>query len=250
MSWSALALAALGALLVGPAFAADPPAQPLRVFFTIAPAPAPQPNAKAHAEALEKERDAAWTEYENAFKELKKKYGKDYEKWSAEQKDEARKVYEKYVARAIDYLLFTIKPKDLEDSIRDIKNSVVGKGLAGVKENIVLAESAADAHLVLEGLGRYGVSKLIVGPKHFVYRVQVGGKLKPEALSGVPRDWPRPTWWSDEKCSQYHYYRAEEPWIVFKTIDEQRWRDVMNTASACINDLIQAHGANILASGS
>lgn len=241
---------AVGALLAARAFAADPPAQPLRVFFTVAPSPAPQADAKAHSESLEKERDAAWAEYENAFKELKRKYGKEYGKWTAEQKDEARRIYEKYVARAVDYLLFTVKPKELEDSIRDIKNSVVGKGLAGVKENIVLAESPADAHLVLEGVGRYGVSKLMVGPKHFVYRVQAGGKLKPEALAGVPRDWPRPTWWSDVDCSQYHPYRAEEPWIVFKTISDQRWRDVMNTASGCINDLIKEHGANILAHGS
>src|SRR6185295_11460720 len=100
--------------------AADP-AQPLRVFFTIAPLPAAQPDPKAYAKKLEAERDAAWAEYESAFKEMKKKYGKDYEKWTPAQKDEARLIYEKYVAKAVDHLLFTIKPKDLEDSLRDIK---------------------------------------------------------------------------------------------------------------------------------
>lgn len=231
------------------AAAADPP-QPLRVFFTTAPAPAPVPDAKAHAKELERESDARWKEYESFFKEMKKKHGKDREKWSAEARDENQLVYEKYVVKALDYLLFTIKPQELEDSIRDIKNSVVGKGLAGVKENIVIAESAADAHLVLEAVGRYGASKLVVGPKHFVFRFGAGGKLKPEALTAIPRDWPRPTWWADEQCSQYHYYRPNEPYVVFKAVDDQRWRDVMNTASACINDLIKEHGANILAMGS
>ena len=179
----ALASVPLATLLAASSFGGEPP-QPLRVFFTVAPAPAPEPDPKGHAAKLERERDAAWGEYDSSFKELKKKYGKDYDKWSSEQKEEARRVYEKYVAKAVDYLFFTIKPKDLEDSFRDIKNSVVGKGLAGVKENIVLAESAADADLVLEAIGRYGVSKLIVGPKHFVYRFGVGGKLKPEALGG------------------------------------------------------------------
>lgn len=235
-------------LLAVPGFAADP-AQPLRVFFTVATAPAPQPDPKAHAKQLARERDAAWAEYEVAFEALKKKYGKDYAKWTPEQREEGRTSYEAYVAKAIEYLLFTIKPKDLEDSVRDIKNSVAGKGLAGVKENIVLAESAADAHLVLEALGRYGASKLMVGPKHFVFRFTAGGKLRPEALAAVPRDWPRPTWWADEACSQYHYYRPEEPWIVWKAIDDQRWRDVMNTTSACINELLKEHGANILAAG-
>lgn len=236
------------ALLAAPSFAADLP-QPLRVFFTTAPAPPAAADAKAHAEKLKRERDAAWGTYDTAFEALKKKYGKDYDKWTPEQKDEGRLMYEKYVAKAIEYLLFTVKPKDLEDSLKDIKNSVAGKGLAGVKENIVVAESAADAHLVLEAIGRYGVSKLMVGPKHFVFRFTAGGKLKPEALGAVPRDWPRPTWWADEQCSQYHYYRPEEPWIVWKAIDDQRWRDVMNTTSACINDLAKEHGANILAAG-
>ena len=178
-----LALALPAALLAAPTFAADPP-QPLRVFFTVAKAPPPPPDPKTHAKNLERERDAAWATYEADFKELKKKYGKDYEKWTREQKDEARLMYEKYVAKAIEYLFFTIKPKDLEDSVRDIKNSVVGKGLAGVKENILVAESAADAHLVLEALGRYGASKLVVGPKHFVFRFTAGGQLKPEGLGG------------------------------------------------------------------
>jgi len=249
MSKTALAISALAVLtLARTSPAADLP-QPLRVFFTTAPLPPPQADPKAYAKKLEQERDAAWATYDNAFKEMKKKYGKDYEKWTAEQKDEARLIYEKYVAKAMDYLLFTIKPKDLEDSLRDIKNSVVGKGLAGVKENIAIAEDVKDADLVLEAVGRFGVSKLMVGPKHFVFRFGVGGRLKPEALSAIPRDWPRPTWWADEKCSQYHYYRPEEPWIVFKAIDDQRWRDVMNTTSACINDLAKAHGANILALG-
>lgn len=248
MPKTALAVVALAALLVASDVAADPP-QPLRVFFTTAPLPAPQPDPKAYAKKLEAARDAAWAEYEGAFKDMKKKYGKDYEKWTSEQKDEARLIYEKYVAKAMDHLLFTIKPKDLEDSLRDIKNSVVGKGLAGVKENITIAESAADADLVLEAVGRFGASKLVVGPKHFVFRFGVGGRLKAEALAAIPRDWPRPTWWADERCSQYHYYRPEEPWIVFKAIDDQRWRDVMNTTSACINDLAKEHGANILAMG-
>ena len=248
MPKNALAAFPLAALLVAGSVAADPP-QPLRVFFTTAPLPAGQPDPKAYEKKLAAERDAAAADYERAFKEMKKKYGKDYEKWTPEQKDEARVVYEKYVAKAVDHLLFTIKPKDLEDSLRDIKNSVVGKGLAGVKENITIAESLADADLVLEAVGRFGVSKLVVGPKHFVFRFGVGGRLKPEALAAIPRDWPRPTWWADEKCSQYHYYRPEEPWIVFKAIDDQRWRDVMNTTSACINDLAREHGANILALG-
>lgn len=112
------------------------------------------------------------------------------------------------------------------------------------------APSAEDAHLVLEAVARYGASKLVVGPKYFVYLFKAGGRLKPEALTGVPRDWPKPGWFSDAPCVQFHYYRPEEPFIVFRTVDDQRWRDVMNTASACINDLAKDHGARILAAGS
>lgn len=91
------------------------------------------------------------------------------------------------------------------------------------------APSAADAHLVLEAVARYGASKLVVGPKYFVYLFKAGGRSKPEALTGVPRDWPKPGWFSDAPCVQFHYYRPEEPFIVFRTVDDQRWRDVMNT---------------------
>jgi hypothetical protein len=233
--------------LLAAVLAASPPlaAEPLRVFFTVAAAPAAEGDTKAKAESLKRDRDAAWAEYEAFDKQLKKENGKKYEKWPAEVKEKADLSYEKYVGKALDYLLFTIKPKDLEDSIRDIQNSVVGKGLAGVKENVVLAESAADAHLVLEAIARYGASKLTVGPKYFFYRVSAGGKLKPDALKAVPSDWPKPGWWSDEPCTQFHRYRDDEPWLVFMTVNDQRWRDVMNVASGCVNELVKVHGAGL-----
>ena len=222
-------------------------AEPLRVYFTTATPPAAQGDAKAQAEKLKRERDAAWSTYDDAFKQLKKQHGKKYDKWPAEVKQQAALSYEAYVGKGLDYLLFTIKPKDLEDSIRDISNSVVGKGLAGVKENVLLAESAADAHLIVEAIARYGASKMIVGPKYFFYRVSAGGKLKPETLKAVPSDWPKPGWWSDEPCTQYHRYRDEEPYLVFMTVHDERWRDVMNTASSCINELVKVHGAGLTA---
>lgn len=222
-------------------------AEPLRVYFTTATPPAAQGDAKAQAESLKRARDAAWEEHEAFDKQLKNEHGKKRDKWPPEVKEQAARSYEKYVAKALDYLLFTIKPKDLEDSIRDITNSVVGKGLAGVKENVVLAESAADAHLVLEAIARYGVSKMMVGPKFFFYRVSAGGKLKPEALKAVPGEWPKPGWWSDEPCTQFHRYRDDEPWLVFMTVHDERWRDVMNTASSCINELVKVHGAGLTA---
>ncbi len=237
----AVALSLAAALFAGPAIAAEP----LRVFFTVATPPPAQGDAKARADALKRERDAAWAEYEAVDKQLKKENGKKYEKWPPEVKEKANLSYEKYVGKALDYLLFTIKPKDLEDSVRDITNSVVGKGLAGVKENVVLAESAADAHLVLEAVARYGASKLTVGPKYFFYRVSPGGKLRPDALKVVPSDWPKPGWWSDEPCTQFHRFRDDEPWLVFMTVDDQRWRDVMNVASGCINELVKVHGAGL-----
>ena len=222
-------------------------AAPLRVFFTIAPAPPAEGDAKAQAEKLKRERDATWTEHAAFDKQLEKQYGKKRDKWSPEVKEQAARSYEKYVGKALEYLLFTIKPKDLEDSVRDITNSVVGKGLAGVKENVVLAESAADAHLVVEAIARYGTSKMMVGPKFFFYRISAGGKLKPEALKAVPGEWPTPGWWGDEPCTQFHRFRDDEPWLVFRTVDEQRWRDVMNVASGCINELIKAHGEGLTA---
>jgi hypothetical protein len=232
------------ALLVAVVIAAAPvtAAEPLRVFFTVAPAPAAQGDTKAQTEKLKRERDAAWSEYAAFDKQLEKEHGKR-DKWSSDVKEQAARSYEKYVGKALDYLLFTIKPKDLEDSVRDIQNSVVGKGLAKVKENVTLAESAADAHLVLEAIARYGASKLVVGPKFFFYRVSAGGKLKPQALEAVPGDWPEPGWWTDAPCTQFHRYRDDEPWLVFMTVDDQRWRDVMNVASSCINDLVKTHGA-------
>ena len=235
------------ALLLAAALAPAPvkAAEPLRVYFTTATPPAAQGDTKARADALKRDRDAAWSDYEAMEKQLKKENGKKYDKWPPEVKEKAERSYEKYVSKALDYLLFTIKPKDLEDSVRDITNSVAGKGLAGVKENVVLAESAADAHLVLEAIARYGVSKMVVGPKYFFYRVSAGGKLKPEALKAVPGDWPKPGWWSDEPCTQFHRYRDDEPWLVFMTVHTERWRDVMNTASSCINELVKIHGAGL-----
>jgi hypothetical protein len=180
---SALPLAAT--LAAVPAKAAEP----MRVYFTTATPPAAQGDPKAQAERLKRERDAAWSTYEASFKQLEKQYGKKYDKWSPEVKEQAAVAYEAYVSKGLDYLLFTIKPKDLEDSVRDISNSVAGKGLAGVKENVVLAESAVDAQLVVEAVARYGASKLTVGPKYFFYKVSAGGKL----ARGPGRPWSGPS---------------------------------------------------------
>ena len=72
---SKIAVVALAGALIAPA--AD--AEPLRVFVAAAQAPPAQGDAKAHVKQLETRMDAAWTEYDNAFKDMKKKYGKDWE---------------------------------------------------------------------------------------------------------------------------------------------------------------------------
>ena len=105
----AVALSLAAVLAAGPALAAEP----LRVFFTVAAAPAAAGDVKAKAEALKRDRDAAWAEYEAFDKQLKKENGKKYEKWPPEVKEKADLSYEKYVGKALDYLLFTIKPQDL-----------------------------------------------------------------------------------------------------------------------------------------
>ena len=41
-------------------------------------------------------------------------------------------------------------PKGIEDSLEDLRESIVGKGVAGVKERIVLVDSVEEAQLVVE----------------------------------------------------------------------------------------------------
>ena len=69
---------------------------------------------------------------------------------------EGRELYQLEEAEALaeaDYEYRKIDPKGIADSVEDLVESIQGKGVAGRKERIILAPSAAEADLVVEVAG-------------------------------------------------------------------------------------------------
>lgn len=139
---------------VAPAAGAGGPEVPLHVFVTAAQVEARKDVDDATKKALKEKRDEAREARKALEKQLKDQLGKKRETWPPEKDDELYQVEEAEALAEADYEYRKIDPKGIADSVKDLVESIQGKGVAGRKERIILAPSAAEADLVVEVLAR------------------------------------------------------------------------------------------------
>jgi hypothetical protein len=166
---------------------------PLKVYVTAAQVEARKDVDDATKNALKAKRDEAREARKALEKRLKDELGKKRESWPPEKDDELYAVEEAEALAEAEYEYRKIDPKGLEDSVKDVRESIEGKGIAGRKDRIVLATSAADADLVLEVAARRSGKTL---PTQFkadrcfiLFKVRPGGKLDAAAFSKVPANY-------------------------------------------------------------
>src|SRR5688572_2685277 len=135
---------------LAPVAGADGPEVPLRVFVTAAQVEARKDVDDATKKALKAKRDEAREARKALEKQLKDQLGKKRETWPPEKDDELYALEEAEALAEADYEYRKIDPKGIADSVKDLTESIQGKGVAGRKERITLVESAADADLVVE----------------------------------------------------------------------------------------------------
>jgi hypothetical protein len=161
------------------------------VFVTAAQVEARPDVDEATKNALKAKKEAAKEARKALEKQLKDQYGKKRETWPPEKDDELYTLQEAEALARADYEYRKIEPKGIKDSVDDIVKSVQGKGTAGRKERVILASSAADAHLVVEVRARRSEKTLPTQIKpdwcYVFFSIAPGGKLDPARFASIPK---------------------------------------------------------------
>ena len=229
-----LAGVAVVSVLAVPGVADQPgPRGPVKVYVAANP---PQAIDKGDEKAIREKADALNRSFQQDVKAWKKTHGKDVRSWP----DVPRVEYERRLLEG-NQLWASVafddsKAEDLEDSVENLVKSFGGKGLARKKEHVEVVDSAADAHLVLEVVGRTGGAKFMRSPKYMNVVLKPGGLLPPGALEKLPWFWDE-----DIDVAPIHVATAQEPYVQFQSWSMERWRDVANGTSWVVNHLAKQH---------
>lgn len=192
MKW--IAAATVLALGVSPVRGEDKaPVASLAVFVRAAQVEARKDVDDATKNALKAKRDQAREARKALEKQLKDQLGKKREAWPPEKDDELYLLEEAEALAEADYEYRKIDPKNLSDAVEDLQNSIRGKGMAGHKEHVALAASAAEADLVLEVAARRSAKTLPTQLKpdrcYLLFNVGAGGKMEAAQFAKVPPDY-------------------------------------------------------------
>lgn len=176
-------------LLAGPAAAQGP----MKVFVTAGKVEERKDVDDATKNTLKAKKEAAQKARKTKEDELKAKHGKKKEQWPAEVQEEYFLVAEAAALAEADYEYRKIELKGINDSVQDVVESMQGKGLAGRKERLALAPSAADAHLVVEVLARRSGKTLPTQLKadrcYLLFTLGAGAGLDAARFERVPASW-------------------------------------------------------------
>ena len=177
------------ALAVGPARAQTP----MKVFVTAAQVHERKEVDEATKNALKAKKDAAREARKAKENEIKAQHGKKKEQWPADKQEEYFQVEEAAALAEADYEYRKIELKGMNDSVQDVVESIQGKGIAGRKERVAMAASAAEADLVVEIRARRSGKTLPTQLKadrcYLLFSLGPGGKLDPERFAKVPANY-------------------------------------------------------------
>jgi hypothetical protein len=147
----------------------------------------------ATKKALKAKREEAREARKALEKQLKDQLGKKRETWPPEKDDALYQLEEAEALAEADYEYRKIDPKGIADSVEDLTESIQGKGMAGRKERIILASSAADADLVVEVMARRSGKTLPTQLKpdrcFLLFTVGAGGKVPAKTFARVPANY-------------------------------------------------------------
>jgi hypothetical protein len=163
---------------------------PLKVYVTSAQVEERKTVDDATRDALKAKREEAREARKAAEKQMKDQYGKKRETWPPEKDEELYALEEAEAMAEADYEYRKVDLKGLSDSVKDVTESIEGKGMAGRKDRLVLVRSAEEADLVLEVANRRTGKTLptqLRPDRCFVlFNVAPGGKLDTAHFARVP----------------------------------------------------------------
>ncbi len=195
---------------------------PLCVHFTALERPIVTPEErKAREPEMKKQLAQDWKEFEA----IKKRNGKKFETWPEAERAASDRVRE---------AALQLEPRDIPDSLKDLQGAVAGKDIVQRKKIILEVASPAEAHLVVELLGRRKVD--IGGWAYFLaWKATLGGRVDP-ARRASPY-WTKASF--DVRTP--HMYTAQEPYWVVETLGSGRWYNTANESAKAIERFIKSH---------
>ena len=137
---------------------------------------------------------AAHAKRRDLDKTLKAQHGSKRERWPEDALRQFQEADDRVTLAESDWTYRTLKrdpkrPASPADSVDDIKESLIGKGLATKREHVVLAQIYEEAQLVVEVDGRYR-SGTLLDPVNNAYWVRIaikrGPKLSERQFAAVP----------------------------------------------------------------
>lgn len=236
-----------GLCLLAPSVpAAEGPATALKVFVRPSDRPERKEVDDATKQQLKTKKDEAHEARKAIEKKLKDELGKKEEAWPQDKQDQLFEARENEAIARADYDYRKIETKGLNDGVKDLVNSLQGKGMAGQKEHAVLVGSPGEADLVVEILARRGEKTLPTQFKpdicYLLFTIGAGGEMKPERFAKVPanyryRSWQHPAW-------RLRGPKADEPWFYFESTNGGGssvgcYGAAGNAASAVVNKFIE-----------
>ena len=224
-------------LLLG--LAAPPPPMPVCVRAALPERPA---SVALMAERKVEARSLSET-FVGVSRELNAQHGHDLKKWP----DAARaSLFDAYDAQQKAYVgsiagFAAPDPARVLDSVRDVKDAFAGKGLAGVKSGVLLVSDCEAAAVIVEGAGRVGGGRVVVGDKFVLFNLREGGALTSGSFAGIPGDWTS----SPKHIAWTHRYKEDEPFLQFEAWDDGGWRDVANWIAAHVEHFVADNRASL-----
>lgn len=191
---------------------------------------------KARQQELRVQADAARDELKALEKDVKQQFGKKREQWPADKRAAVEKAEEKSAQALLKLRYLDADPAGARNSVEDVRESLAGKGTAGVKEHVQDVAKPEEADLVVEILGRRsqkgapepGLTAAL--DDYFVWmRISAGGRTDSARLGQVPLTWPG-------TARLVHSWTDAEPYWELEVTREGRWANVGNEVSRVLNN--------------
>jgi hypothetical protein len=241
------------------ALSASPTAQTsdkaMAVFLTAAQVTDVTKIDKDTQKRLEQAIRAADKKRKDLEKALKAQHGNKRDQWPEDAQDRYLDAEEEVALANADLAYRKVKQEGLKDSVEDIKQALAGEGLAGKKENIRLVDTAADAHLIMDVIGRRSGSGGQAGgllalrdDRYWVLlAIKAGPKLSPARFAAVPLTYRfgrfASTGW------RLSWPRPDAPEWRFEAYGDLRWSNAAHVASLIIEDFV-AKNYDVMMKGS
>jgi hypothetical protein len=211
-----------------PAHGQDP--EPLAVCLSAAERPVLSPDQrKSRAPELRKQ----LAEEEKELKALKKAHGKKVETWP--EAERAAYIAKEEAARRLESEIgwLQLDEGDIPDSLEDMRSAVRGKGLTQRKKVVNEVATPAEAHLVVEVVGRREMDQ---GQTWYVvaFKTSLGGKVDPARRgSGY---WTKAAW---DAPFVLHTFTPEEPYWIVESANVGRWFNAANDAAKAVERFVK-----------